>query len=70
MGNDEVVDLMIYDGLWDIFNNYHMGVTAEKRSRKYRHHAGKNRMNSRQSARIRQKQRSRQVCSRMRSFQW
>ncbi|MCE8423675.1 MAG: acetyl-CoA C-acetyltransferase, partial [Candidatus Methanoperedens sp.] len=29
MGNDELVDLMIYDGLWDIFNNYHMGMTAE-----------------------------------------
>jgi acetyl-CoA C-acetyltransferase len=29
MGNDVVVDLMIYDGLWDIFNNYHMGMTAE-----------------------------------------
>jgi len=28
--NDEVlVDLMIHDGLWDIFNNYHMGITAE-----------------------------------------
>lgn len=29
MGNDELVDQMVYDGLWDIFNNYHMGVTAE-----------------------------------------
>lgn len=29
MGNDEAVDLMIHDGLWDIFNNYHMGMTAE-----------------------------------------
>lgn len=29
MGNDELLDLMIYDGLWDIFNNYHMGMTAE-----------------------------------------
>ncbi|TAN43975.1 MAG: acetyl-CoA C-acetyltransferase [Candidatus Methanoperedens sp.] len=36
MGNDEVVDLMIYDGLWDIFNNYHMGVTAENVAEKYR----------------------------------
>ncbi len=35
MGNDEVVDLMIYDGLWDIFNNYHMGVTAENVAEKY-----------------------------------
>jgi acetyl-CoA C-acetyltransferase len=35
MGNHEVVDLMIYDGLWDIFNNYHMGVTAENIAEKY-----------------------------------
>jgi len=35
MGNDEVVDLMIHDGLWDIFNNYHMGVTAENIAEKY-----------------------------------
>jgi len=35
MGNDEVVDLMIHDGLWDIFNNYHMGVTAENVAAKF-----------------------------------
>ncbi|MCX9010100.1 MAG: acetyl-CoA C-acetyltransferase [Candidatus Methanoperedens sp.] len=35
MGNDEVVDLMIHDGLWDIFNNYHMGITAENVAEKY-----------------------------------
>jgi acetyl-CoA C-acetyltransferase len=35
MGNDEVVDLMIHDGLWDIFNNYHMGMTAENVVEKY-----------------------------------
>ena len=35
MGNDELVDLMIYDGLWDIFNNYHMGVTAENVAAKF-----------------------------------
>ncbi len=29
MPKDEIVDGMVYDGLWDIFNNYHMGVTAE-----------------------------------------
>lgn len=29
MGNGFVVDSMIYDGLTDIFNNYHMGLTAE-----------------------------------------
>jgi acetyl-CoA C-acetyltransferase len=35
MGNDEAVDLMIYDGLWDIFNNYHMGMTAENVAERY-----------------------------------
>jgi len=29
MGNTELVDTMIKDGLWDVFNGYHMGVTAE-----------------------------------------
>src|SRR3989304_3211678 len=35
MGNDELVDSMIYDGLWDIFNNYHMGMTAENVAKKF-----------------------------------
>ncbi len=29
MGNDTLVDSAIQDGLWDAFNNYHMGMTAE-----------------------------------------
>lgn len=29
MGNGNVVDTMINDGLWDAFNDYHMGITAE-----------------------------------------
>jgi len=29
MGNGELYDTMVMDGLWDAFNNYHMGVTAE-----------------------------------------
>jgi len=35
MGDAKLVDTMIYDGLWDIFNNYHMGVTAENVAKKY-----------------------------------
>jgi acetyl-CoA C-acetyltransferase len=35
MGNGKLVDLMILDGLWDIFNGYHMGVTAENVSAKF-----------------------------------
>ena len=34
--NDQpIVDLMINDGLWDKFNNYHMGVTAENVSQQW-----------------------------------
>ncbi len=29
MGEGKIVDVMIKDGLWDAFNNYHMGITAE-----------------------------------------
>jgi len=35
MGNDELVDIMVHDGLWDIFNNYHMGITAENVAHKF-----------------------------------
>ena len=35
MGSAEMVDTMIRDGLWDIFNGYHMGITAENIAEKY-----------------------------------
>ncbi len=35
MGNGELVDSMVFDGLTDIFNNYHMGITAENVAAKY-----------------------------------
>jgi acetyl-CoA C-acetyltransferase len=35
MGDGELVDLMIVDGLWDAFHGYHMGTTAENVARKY-----------------------------------
>ncbi|GAB3450726.1 acetyl-CoA C-acetyltransferase [Massilia solisilvae] len=35
MGEAKLVDTMIIDGLWDAFNQYHMGVTAENVARKY-----------------------------------
>ncbi len=34
-GNVEFKDTMIVDGLWDIFNDYHMGITAENIAEKY-----------------------------------
>lgn len=35
MGNGEIIDTMVNDGLWDVFNNCHMGITAENLSEKY-----------------------------------
>lgn len=35
MGDTKLVDTMIVDGLWDAFNNYHMGITAENCASKY-----------------------------------
>jgi acetyl-CoA C-acetyltransferase len=35
MGHTELVDLMIKDGLWEAFNGYHMGMTAENLVEKY-----------------------------------
>jgi acetyl-CoA C-acetyltransferase len=29
LGDGKVTDLLVHDGLWDIYNNYHMGMTAE-----------------------------------------
>jgi acetyl-CoA C-acetyltransferase len=35
MGDAKMVDSMIVDGLWDAFNQYHMGVTAENVAKEY-----------------------------------
>ena len=35
MGDWKMVDSMISDGLWDVYNQYHMGVTAENVAKKY-----------------------------------
>ena len=35
MGNWSMVDSMINDGLWDAYNNYHMGITAENVAKQY-----------------------------------
>jgi acetyl-CoA C-acetyltransferase len=35
MGDWQLRDTMIVDGLWDAFNDYHMGVTAENIAKKY-----------------------------------
>lgn len=35
MGHAQMLDSMISDGLWDAFNNYHMGITAENIAERY-----------------------------------
>src|SRR6202049_4161937 len=35
MGDAKLIDSMIIDGLWDAYNNYHMGTTAENVAKKY-----------------------------------
>lgn len=35
MGNTNMVDMMVNDGLWDAFNGYHMGITAENVAEKW-----------------------------------
>lgn len=36
MGHWQAIDTMLHDGLWDAFNHYHMGITAENLAEKYR----------------------------------
>jgi acetyl-CoA C-acetyltransferase len=35
LGNAEIVDSMVRDGLWDVYNDYHMGITGENVAEKY-----------------------------------
>ncbi len=35
MGNGTLVDAMIHDGLWDAYNDFHMGAAAEMVAEKY-----------------------------------
>jgi len=35
IGNAQIVDSMVHDGLWDIYNDYHMGITGENVAEKY-----------------------------------
>lgn len=34
-GDSQIIDSLVHDGLWDAFNDYHMGVTAENLAREY-----------------------------------
>jgi acetyl-CoA C-acetyltransferase len=35
MGDAKIIDSMIVDGLWDVYNQYHMGITAENVAKEY-----------------------------------
>ena len=35
LGNAQVIDSVVHDGLWDIYNDYHMGITGENVAEKY-----------------------------------
>src|SRR6266480_4784860 len=35
LGNAQIIDSMVQDGLWDIYNDYHMGITGENVAGKY-----------------------------------
>src|SRR5246500_3427588 len=35
LGNATIVDSLVHDGLWDIYNDYHMGITGENVAEKY-----------------------------------
>src|SRR5438105_7725488 len=35
LGNAQIIDAVVNDGLWDVYNNYHMGMTAENVAEKY-----------------------------------
>jgi acetyl-CoA C-acetyltransferase len=35
LGNAQIIDSMVHDGLWDIYNNYHMGITGENVAEKH-----------------------------------
>ncbi len=35
MGDSKLIDSMIVDGLWDVYNQYHMGITAENVAKQY-----------------------------------
>src|SRR6266481_1279174 len=35
LGNAQIIDSVVNDGLWDVYNNYHMGLTGENVAEKY-----------------------------------
>ncbi|MBV8891040.1 MAG: acetyl-CoA C-acetyltransferase, partial [Acidobacteria bacterium] len=35
LGNAQIIDAMVHDGLWDVYNDYHMGITGENVAEKY-----------------------------------
>jgi acetyl-CoA C-acetyltransferase len=67
MGDWKMVDTMIVDGLWDVYNQYHMGITAENVA-KERTSAAHSRMRWRWPASKRLRLRRMRASSRTKSF--
>ena len=67
MGNFEMIDTMIKDGLWDAFNGYHMGIDRRERRAAVADHARSSRTSSRSPRRTRRRPRRRPASSRTRS---
>ncbi len=36
LGDGKLIDAMVYDGLWDVYNNFHMGITGERIAERYK----------------------------------
>jgi len=68
MGNGQLVDTMVYDGLTDVFNNYHMGITAENIVEKYGFTPVNNSMHWQLKAKTVQLKQSLMVSSKKKSF--
>lgn len=67
MGDQQVVDSLIRDGLWCAFHDYHMGITAENLREKYAI-PGKSRMNSQPGASKKRKRQQHKGNSGMKSL--
>ena len=69
LGDQKVIDSMVHDGLWDVYNDYHMGNTGENVAEKYTSPA-RSRTNTRSTRIARPSPRSRSAASKIRLCRW
>ena len=69
LGNGQLVDSMVHDGLWDIYNDYHMGITGENVAENTASRA-QSRTTSPSTPIARPSLRRRNAASRRKSFPW